>query len=68
MLIGCKRFAGGTLHCASDDMPDLRRLTRHVLQVAELLPWPVKDELLQDQFIPYGMGSVVTKVFWRGQS
>jgi hypothetical protein len=27
--------------------PDLLRLTRQILQVAELLPWPVKDRLFQ---------------------
>ena len=48
--------------------PDLLRLTRHVLQVAELLPWPVKDIL-------YHVNSFLTErvtrgnqVFWRGRS
>lgn len=32
--------------------PDLRRLTRRVLLVAELLPWPVKVRLFQDRVMP----------------
>ena len=48
--------------------PDLRRLTRRVLQVAELLPWPVKDRLFQDLITPYGARVCGNQVFWRGQS
>lgn len=41
-----KRFARGTDHPREQTTrPDLRRLTRRILQVAELLPWPVKDGL-----------------------
>ena len=41
-----KRFAKGTAHLREQTTrPCLRRLTRRVLQVAELLPWPVKDGL-----------------------
>jgi hypothetical protein len=36
----------GTAHLREQTTrPCLRRLTRRVLQVAELLPWPVKDGL-----------------------
>ena len=48
--------------------PDLRRLTRRVLQVAELLPWPVKDRLFQIQTTPYGAGNYGDQVFWRGET
>ncbi|KAF9464638.1 hypothetical protein BDZ94DRAFT_480922 [Collybia nuda] len=48
--------------------PDLRRLTRRVLQVAELLPWPDKDRLFQVQITLYRARNCGNQVFWRGQS
>jgi hypothetical protein len=48
--------------------PDLRRLTRQALQVAELLPWPDKSRLFQVQSTPFGAQDGGGQVFWRGQS
>jgi hypothetical protein len=41
--------------------PDLLRLTRQILQVAELLPWPVKDRLFQVRLHLSAQGTVDTK-------
>ncbi|KAI0685153.1 hypothetical protein BC835DRAFT_546647 [Cytidiella melzeri] len=50
-----KRFVGGTAHLREQTTrPCLRRLTRRVLQVAELLPWPVKDGLSRTRDTPCG--------------
>lgn len=48
--------------------PDLLRLTRHVRQVAELLPWPVTVVLYQPN--PFLTERAVrgNQVFWRGRS
>jgi hypothetical protein len=46
---------------------DLLRLTRLVLQVAELLPWPDKDRLFQIQITPSEARDCGNQVFWREQ-
>lgn len=52
-----KRFARGTAHPREQTTrPDLRRLTRRILQVAELLPWPVKDGLSHTNATPSEAG------------
>jgi len=48
--------------------PDLLRLTRRILQVAELLPWPIKDRLFQVRLRLSAQGTCGHQVFWRGQS
>ena len=65
-----KRFAKGTAHLREQTTrPCLRRLTRRVLQVAESLPWPVKDGLSRTDPQPT-LRAVNTghQVFWRGRS
>ncbi|KIL68466.1 hypothetical protein M378DRAFT_158264 [Amanita muscaria Koide BX008] len=66
-MAGQKGLRGTRTAARLTNCPDLRRLTRLVLQVAELLPWPVKDRLFQVRITPYGARDCGNQVFWRGQ-
>ena len=60
-------FVKGTGHPREQTTrPDLLRLTRHVLQVAELLPWPVKDGLSRTGVTPCDAISIGSPSFLEG--
>ena len=64
-----KGFVRGTGHLREQGTrPDLLRLTRHALQVAELLPWPVKGVLYQVGPRLTARETRGNQVFWRGRS